>query len=355
MAGARIPGPMGSGPTVAGTHGHGIQASGHTRSSTVSLHQPGSIRQHGLTPEQEELALDIAQLALDIVGIFEPTPFADGTNALISIGRGDWLGAGLSIVGIVPYVGDLAKAGKLPKYARSIGKAIDLARVDPGFARQLEPALKKLKGVLDDLPMDAIPDAARQNLAAIKSKVDGFLSHAKMGDGAVSKALKTLDANLRGGFKKAVQLPPQKNPRPLKKHPGPVSQEKLVKELEGKGFVKVKEGNQTVGGTRKGGNVGDSESTIYMRRVVDEKGASQFESVRIDDIKTNPNLKTPKNENRPSDGAIRKIKGDGPGDAQPAAIRTGPRRNQPSSIAPRHAGLQQRDGRPSQFGSRTKG
>ncbi|MDO5088132.1 MAG: hypothetical protein Q4D74_11090, partial [Comamonadaceae bacterium] len=56
-----------------------------------------------------ELALDLTQIGLDIVGIFDPTPISDGSNALISLFRGDFLGAGLSAVSMIPYVGDAAK------------------------------------------------------------------------------------------------------------------------------------------------------------------------------------------------------------------------------------------------------
>ena len=38
---------------------------------------------------------DLTQMTLDIVGIFDQTGISDGANAMISIGRGDWVGAGL--------------------------------------------------------------------------------------------------------------------------------------------------------------------------------------------------------------------------------------------------------------------
>lgn len=42
-------------------------------------------------------------LILSGCGVFEPTPFADGTNVLISIGRGDWSGASMSGLSILPF------------------------------------------------------------------------------------------------------------------------------------------------------------------------------------------------------------------------------------------------------------
>ena len=67
--------------------------------------------------QDRELMLDIGQLVLDVVGIFDPTPASDGANVLISLARGDLFGAGISAISIVPFVGDLVKVGKLDKWA----------------------------------------------------------------------------------------------------------------------------------------------------------------------------------------------------------------------------------------------
>jgi hypothetical protein len=47
-----------------------------------------------LTEEQQELLLDIGQMIMNVVGIFEPPPFADSTGAIISIYRGQWVWCG---------------------------------------------------------------------------------------------------------------------------------------------------------------------------------------------------------------------------------------------------------------------
>ena len=105
-----------------------------------------------------ELALDVTQMALDIVGLVDPTPISDGVNGLISLGRGDWLGAGISAVSMIPYVGDAAKLGKLGRYAETMANAVDVAKANPAIAKQLGPAMEKL----------------REALAPIKSKLDDF-------------------------------------------------------------------------------------------------------------------------------------------------------------------------------------
>ena len=48
-----------------------------------------------------------------------------GANTLISLLRWDLVGAGLSAISIIPYVGDLAKVGKLGKWAQTVESAID--------------------------------------------------------------------------------------------------------------------------------------------------------------------------------------------------------------------------------------
>lgn len=74
--------------------------------------------------------LDYAQLSADIAGIFDPTPLSDGAGAVLSVARGDILGAGLSLLGMIPYVGDLGKIAKIAKIA-------------PRTARVLEAFLRK--------------------------------------------------------------------------------------------------------------------------------------------------------------------------------------------------------------------
>ena len=121
-----------------------------------------------------ELALDVTQMALDIVGLVDPTPISDGVNGLISLGRGDWLGAGISAVSMIPYVGDAAKLGKLGRYAETMANAVDLAKANPAIAKQLGPAMEKLRESFGHIPLDKLPQPMREALAPIKSKLDDF-------------------------------------------------------------------------------------------------------------------------------------------------------------------------------------
>lgn len=122
-----------------------------------------------------DLALDVTQMALDVAGLFDPTPISDGSNAVISLFRGDFLGAGLSAISIVPYIGDAAKLGKLGKWAQTVERAVDLAKTDSAFAKMAGPALAKLKDAIGEVPksaLDALPKSARDTLLKMKDKLD---------------------------------------------------------------------------------------------------------------------------------------------------------------------------------------
>lgn len=124
-----------------------------------------------------ELSLDLGQMALDVVGIFEPTPFADLTNAGISLFRGDGLGALLSAAGAIPYIGDAAKLGKLGKWAETVAKAVEAAASNPAARRLLEPALQKVGDALGAIPdsiLSKLPADAQAKLKGLKSQVDNL-------------------------------------------------------------------------------------------------------------------------------------------------------------------------------------
>lgn len=133
-----------------------------------------------------ELALDLLGLALDLAGIVDPTPVSDGASALLSIARGNWLDAAISGASIIPYVGDLAKAGKLPRYMKSVEKAIALAKQSEKFAQALVPALNRIRAALEFVPSNANP-----HLDRLRVQIDSFLK----GRGAATLARRLPDVS----------------------------------------------------------------------------------------------------------------------------------------------------------------
>jgi hypothetical protein len=128
--------------------------------------------------DSQRIAADLGQMALDIVGIFDPTPTADLVNAGISAWRGDGWGAFLSVISAVPYVGDLAKLGKLGRWAQTISEAVELATRFPALRAALEPALRGVSdviGALGQRALNTLPADARNALLDMKGRIDNLL------------------------------------------------------------------------------------------------------------------------------------------------------------------------------------
>lgn len=176
-----------------------VQLQGQARRSQLEAQLPASRPDPAEVARQKrELTLDLTQMALDIAGLIDPTPVSDGANGIVSLFRGDFLGAGISALGMLPYVGDLAKVGKLGKYVKTMERVVELARMDARFADSVRPVLQRIKDALDQLPLDSLPDAAREPLQALKGKVDDFFRSAPTSGGD------TFTGTLRGS---RVELP----------------------------------------------------------------------------------------------------------------------------------------------------
>ncbi len=174
-----------------------VQLQGQTRRSQLESQLDGPDPAE-LARQKRELILDLTQMGLDIAGLIDPTPVSDGANGIVSLFRGDFLGAGISALGMIPYVGDLAKVGKLGKYARTMERVVELARMDARFADAVRPALQRIKSALDEIPLNSLPDAVREPLQALKGKVDDFFRTAPTSGGD------TFTGTLRGT---RVELP----------------------------------------------------------------------------------------------------------------------------------------------------
>ena len=83
---------------------------------------------------------DILVAGLDIVGIADPTGVADIASASIEAKNGNWGGAILSGLGVIPYVGDIGKVGKIGKHVKTINKAIDGAKAVNGNSKASKKA-----------------------------------------------------------------------------------------------------------------------------------------------------------------------------------------------------------------------
>lgn len=135
-------------------------------------------------PSTAMMIADLTQLGLDIVGIVEPTPFADGANAVISLGRAlfEWdashlIGAAASGASMIPYIGDTAKFAKIPQWARTVSNAVEAVVRNPALRQALEPALRRVYDAVQSVPqgvIDLMPQSAREAFGRMKTQLDEF-------------------------------------------------------------------------------------------------------------------------------------------------------------------------------------
>lgn len=176
-----------------------VQLLGQTRRTQLESQLPADGPDPAeLARQKRELTLDLTQMALDLAGLIDPTPISDGANGIVSLFRGDFLGAGISALGIIPYVGDLAKVGKLGKFVKTMERVVEIARVDARFAEAVRPLLNRIKGALDAVPLDSLPGAVREPLQALKGKVDDFFRTPAAGSDTFVGTLRGVRVELQG-------------------------------------------------------------------------------------------------------------------------------------------------------------
>lgn len=195
----------------------------------------------------KELAELGLQMALDAAGIIDPTPTSDLISAANSLRNNDPIGAGLTLLGVVPYVGDL-----LGKSLKGTLLASRIAKIK----QRLEKALRTLK-----VAEEALKKA----------------NNASRAEKLVKVALTSIE---RGAIKLHRELPLIRNPRALAKHPGPIPIQRLTEELAQKGFRHVKEGQHGLQGLPE-------NSDIFIRKILVD-GEEVYDCVRIDRRLPNP-------------------------------------------------------------------
>ena len=98
---------------------------------------------------------EAAQLTLDLVGVFDPTGITDITSSILSLKNGDYQNAFNSLLGVVPIVGDLPKAGKvinLGDVARKTHKHHLIPKAVYRDNPELQKVMDRDKGNLVELP-----------------------------------------------------------------------------------------------------------------------------------------------------------------------------------------------------------
>lgn len=146
-----------------------------------------------------DLKLDLIQMMFDLVGLVNP--MGDAASALISLCRGDFIGAGLSAISIIPF-GDVVKIKFLAKYSQTVGKLVTMASADKKLCRAIEPFMNMLNDLLKTLPR------GNEYIDFIRAKMQHYfisLNETK----AVMK--------LRGGLEKLVRSKGKRGDRVVRK------------------------------------------------------------------------------------------------------------------------------------------
>lgn len=86
-----------------------------------------------LEDELREIAIG---LGIDVGGAADPTPIMDVVGAINSLRTKDWVGAGLSVVSMIPYLGDaIAKPSKGAKWAERAKRITDVLDANRKLAK----------------------------------------------------------------------------------------------------------------------------------------------------------------------------------------------------------------------------
>ncbi len=127
-----------------------------------------------------QLRLDLLQLALDLIGIANPA--ADAASGVISLLRGDFLGAFISAASVFP-VGDVLKLQRFGRHRAAVERLLGLARDNPRlartlqlFMRQLDDLVSGIRSFMGDAP-PAIFNEFVQNLDGIRRAQQAYWRH----------------------------------------------------------------------------------------------------------------------------------------------------------------------------------
>jgi hypothetical protein len=151
---------------------------------------------------QRELQLDLAQAAVDAAGLIDPTPFSDAVGAAMSVARGDWFGAAMSVVSMVPYAGDAI--GKTAKGARLIARMAKMRK------RIADNIVKGRQIITNALKKDAAAIRAKRAADKAKKIEEGIVAGCPVGGNRFGTQ-SPKDGWLRGSERGSGQWDPSKS------------------------------------------------------------------------------------------------------------------------------------------------
>lgn len=144
----------------------------------ASLKNPDASRQldelhQDTLKASSDLKWELAQSAVDAAGLVDPTPISDAVGAVMSAARGDWFGAAMSLVSMLPYAGDAL--GKSAKGAKLMAKIAKLRK------RIADNLLRSRQIVANALKKDAAAIRAKRIAGKAEKIEDGIIQGCPVG------------------------------------------------------------------------------------------------------------------------------------------------------------------------------
>lgn len=247
--------------------------------------------------ECEQIQEEIKQIAIDmglsIASVYDPTPACGILLAGRALARGDILEGVLGCALALPYLGDLVGWGpfaaiqswKLERLTTRLEAIASWIGKEKQFATATTRGATAASG--EAAPLTRMNGAAvritqtSQNTAPLARMKSTAERVRMMGVRRLAPTWKNGGKTPSVIAREAEEaIPVMRNPRQIAKHAN-ISHEKLVKEIESKGFVQVQKGSHG----RRGGA---EKSDIWVRRKAGDNGQMEWEAVRIDIRTLNP-------------------------------------------------------------------
>ena len=112
---------------------------------------------------EEEINSIYRQTMIDVIGCFDPTPISDTIGAAMAFREGQIIAGGLSLISIVPYLGDLI--GKTAKGAKLLAR-LNRAREKFKILREVLEKLQKRMGAAKKAAKEKLIEHTRKRLQA---------------------------------------------------------------------------------------------------------------------------------------------------------------------------------------------
>ncbi|ATB40253.1 hypothetical protein CYFUS_005701 [Cystobacter fuscus] len=129
--------------------------------------------QNDTVKASSDLKWELAQSAVDAAGLVDPTPISDAIGAVMSAARGDWFGAGMSLVSMLPYAGDAI--GKTAKGAKVLARIATLRK------RIADNVVRGRQIVANALKQDAAAIRAKRALKKSEKIEEGIVKGCPVG------------------------------------------------------------------------------------------------------------------------------------------------------------------------------